>query len=413
MNRWESIPLSKCTWENALKWKTLVIWLEMGLAPAKHLEFKWCKRGLLLATTTLATFSPWQIAYSRPVSAPVPKLSSKALGGIVSTNTSLSATSQDRTALNLAETYTDLYTLGPGDGLSLVFLDPELKDMGGEFAILMDGTAILPFIGSVQLAGLTIGQASRWLTSLYEKQIVRPQLLLQLKSPRPTKVTVIGEVTKPGFFELSGMPRIINAVQTAGGITANADIRRVMLRRVVGQDGAQKQAFLDLSQVFFMGNQFQNPILFDGDTIIVGRATEPLPDEIIRIGRTNLAPTTINVSVLGEVKSPGSIGLPANTPLMEAIFRAGGLAKWRANKNHIELIRFNDNGTTTRQVFSFKQDLNVSNGFNPPLRDRDTIIVNRSFYGEAIDALNDLAVPIGIVNNLGGIGNNWGWNNNR
>jgi polysaccharide export outer membrane protein len=77
------------------------------------------------------------------------------------------------------------------------------------------------------------------------------------------------------------------------------------------------------------------------------------------------------------------------------------------------LIRFNDNGTTTRQVFSFKQDLNVSNGFNPPLRDRDTIIVNRSFYGEAIDALNDLAVPIGIVNNLGGIGNNWGWNNNR
>jgi polysaccharide export outer membrane protein len=98
---------------------------------------------------------------------------------------------------------------------------------------------------------------------------------------------------------------------------------------------------------------------------------------------------------------------------MEAIFRAGGLAKWRANKNHIELIRFNDNGTTTRQVFTYKQDLNVSNGFNPPLRDRDTIIVNRSFYGEAIDALNDLAVPIGIVNNLGGIGNNWGWNNNR
>lgn len=320
---------------------------------------------------------------------------------------------QDNSSLNLAETYTDLYTLGPGDGLNLVFLDPELKDVGGPFGILMDGTAILPFIGSVQLAGLTIGQASRWLTSLYEKQIVRPQLLLRLTSPRPTKITVIGEVTKPGFFELGGIPRLINGVQAAGGITANADIRKVMLRRIVGQDGAQKQTFIDLSQVFFLGNQFQNPILFDGDTVIVGRATEPLPDEIIRIGRTNLAPTVISVSILGEVKSPGTIGLPANTPLMEAIFRAGGLAKWRANKNHIELIRFNDNGTTTRQVFSYKQDLNVSNGFNPPLRDRDTIIVNRSFYGEAIDALNDMAVPIGIVNNLGGIGNNWGWNNNR
>ena len=385
----------------------------MNLAPSINQFPKWCIRCLPFLCATIYACSPWQVATSRPVTAPIPKQSSTALDGAQASQLGSSAASQEKNSLNLAETYTDLYTLGPGDSLNLVFLDPELKDVGGPFGILMDGTAILPFIGSVQLAGLTIGQATRWLTSLYEKQIVRPQLLLRLTSPRPTKITVIGEVTKPGFFELGGIPRLINGVQAAGGITANADIRKVMLRRVVGQDGTQKQTFIDLSQVFFLGNQFQNPILFDGDTVIVGRATEPLPDEIIRIGRTNLAPSVISVSILGEVKAPGTIGLPANTPLMEAIFRAGGLAKWRANKNHIELIRFNDNGTTTRQVFSYKQDLNVSNGFNPPLRDRDTIIVNRSFYGEAIDALNDMAVPIGIVNNLGGIGNNWGWNNNR
>jgi polysaccharide export outer membrane protein len=152
--------------------------------------------------------------------------------------------------------------------------------------------------------------------------------------------------------------------------------------------------------------------LFDGDTLIIGRASEPIPDEVIRIGRTNLAPTSVSITILGEVKNAGTISLPANTPLIEAIFRAGGLKKWRANKNHIELIRFNDNGTTTRQVFSYKDDLNVSNGFNPPLRDRDTIIVNRTFYGEALDALNDIAVPIGIINNLGGFGGGFGnWNN--
>ena len=385
----------------------------MSLGPSRKKPLTWYAHCLPLVSAAVYAFYPWQLAFSRPVSEPATNLSSKALGGAVTTKAGMVNPSQGGSPTNLAQTYSDLYTLGPGDGLNLVFLDPELKEVGGAVGILMDGTAMLPFIGSVQLAGLTIGQASRWLTSLYEKQIVRPQLLLQLTSPRPTKITVIGEVTKPGFFELGGMSRVINVVQAAGGITANADIRKIMLRRVVGQDGAQKQTYLDLSQVFFLGNQFQNPILFDGDTVIVGRATEPLPDEIIRIGRTNLAPTSINVSVLGEVKSPGNLGLPANTPLMEAIFRAGGLAKWRANKNHIELIRFNDNGTTTRQVFSFKQDLNVSNGFNPPLRDRDTIIVNRSFYGEAIDALNDIAVPIGIVNNLGGIGNNWGWNNNN
>ena len=315
-------------------------------------------------------------------------------------------------ALNLKETFTDLYTLGPGDSLSLIFLDPELKGVGGGISILQDGTAILPLIGSVQLSGLTIGQATRWLTSLYSKQVVRPQLLLQLTGPRPTKITLIGEVLNPGLYRMGSLSRLSDGVITAGGITPNADIRRVLLRRLVGQNGEQKQTFVNLAELYLMGNQFQNPILFDGDTIIVGRTSEPIPDEVIRIGRTNLA-KPINVTILGEVKSPGSVGLPANTPLMEALFRAGGLKKWRANKNYIEIRRFNDNGTITRQVFTYKEDANVSNGFNPPLRNGDTIIVNRSFYGETLDAINDIAVPLGVINNLGGLGGGgWGFNNN-
>lgn len=333
------------------------------------------------------------------------------LRGISKNNNQLLA--QTSTGLNITETYNDLYTLGPGDSLGLSFLDPQLKSVGGEISILPDGTAVLPLIGSVQLTGLTIGQATRWLTTLYSKQVIRPSLTLLLKNQRPARVTVIGEVLKPGLYEMTNIPRAAQAVQKAGGITANADIRKVLLRRIVGQAGAQKQTYLDFSQLFLMGNQFQNPVLFDGDTIIVGRAVEPIPDEIIRIGRTNLAPVAISISVLGEVVSPGTLTLPANTPLIEALFRAGGLKRWRANKNHIELIRFNDNGTTTRQVFTYKNDLNVSNGFNPPLRDRDTIVVNRSFYGETLDALNDIAIPIGIINNLGGFGGGgWNWNNN-
>lgn len=320
---------------------------------------------------------------------------------------------QSALTLNLKQTFTDLYTLGPGDGLTLIFLDPELKTVGGGVSILQDGTAILPLIGSVQLSGLTIGQATRWLTNLYSKQVVRPQLQLQLVTPRPTKVTVIGEIQNPGLYRLQTLPRVADAVIQAGGITANADIRKVLLRRLVGQNGEQKQTFVNLAQVYLMGNQFQNPILFDGDTIIVGRSSEPIPDEVIRIGRTNLAPKSINVTILGEVKSPGSIPLPANTPLMEALFKAGGLRKWRANKNHIEIRRFNDNGTVSRQIFNYRQDANVSNGFNPPLRNGDTVIVNRSFYGETLDALTDIAVPLGIINNLSNLGGNgnWNWNN--
>ncbi|MEA5441243.1 polysaccharide biosynthesis/export family protein [Cyanobium gracile] len=296
--------------------------------------------------------------------------------------------------LSVTEVYNDLYVLGPGDGLQLTFTDPSAAAIGGPVVILPDGTSTLSLLGSVQLTGLTIGQATRWLTSLYSKQLVRPELILSLTSPRPVKVTIIGEVGRPGLYPLASFSTPVSAIQTAGGVTLNADIRKVLLRRLAGPDGSQKQTVLDLAQVFQVGNQRQNPILFDGDTIVIARTEELIPEEILQIGATNLAPATITVSVIGEVRSPGTLSVPANTPLAEAIFRAGGAENWRANKNDIQLVRLNRNGTTTREVFSYRDGIGVSKGLNPPLRDRDTIIVNRTFYAEALDVINQVIVPL-------------------
>jgi polysaccharide export outer membrane protein len=309
----------------------------------------------------------------------------------------------------LPEVYSDLYVLGPGDVLLLNFLDPSARELGGSLGILADGTTTLALIGTVQLNGLTIGQATRWLTSLYSRQLVRPQLTLSLTAPRPVKVTVLGEVERPGLYPLSTLSTPYSAIQTAGGVTLNADIRRVLLRRLAGPDGSQKQTLLDLSQLIQVGNQRQNPVLFDGDTLIVGRTENPASDEVLLLGATNLSPAQINVTIIGEVTRPGTITVPANTPLIEAIFRAGGPRQWRANKKSIELVRLNRNGATTREVFNYREDLDISKGFNPPLRDRDTIIVNRSFFGQALDVVNDVLVPISTVGNL--FYNNYFWNN--
>ena len=318
--------------------------------------------------------------------------------------------------LSISEVYADLYVLGPGDGLQLTFLDPAAKDIGGSFGILPDGTSSLPLLGSVQLTGLTIGQASRWLTSLYGKQLKRPQLYLTLINPRPVKVSIIGEVEKPGLYPLAPFSTPVSAIQQAGGITVNSDIRKVILRRQAGMDGSQKQATLDISQVLLNGNQLQNPVLFDGDTLIIG-FTKELPPEIREIGASNLAPTAINVSILGEVKSPGTISLPANTPLVEAIFRAGGPVRWRANKNQVELVRFNRDGKVTRQVFSYNDTTNLSFR-NPPLRNGDTVIVKTTVYGKVLDAFSDIAIPIGAASNAANLVNTWyfyrqNWNNNN
>ena len=302
-------------------------------------------------------------------------------------------------AASITAVYSDLYVLGPGDELQLSFLDPNAKDVGGPVVILPDGTSTLALLGSVQLTGLTLGQATRWLTSLYGRQLVRPQLILSLVKARPVQVSILGEVGRPGLYPLTSYSTPVSAIQTAGGITLNADIRRVILRRSAGSSGMEKQTVLDLAQLLQVGNQRQNPILFDGDTLIVTRAEQPVPAEVMQIGVSNLAPATINVTVMGEVKTPGTISLPANTPLQEALARAGGPTPWRAKKSNIELVRLNRNGTTTTEYYSYQPGQDISRGFNPPLRDRDTIIVRRSYYGKTVDLVNELVAPLtSIVN---------------
>jgi len=156
---------------------------------------------------------------------------------------------------------------------------------------------------------------------------------------------------------------------------------------------------LDLSQLLQQGNQRMNPILFDGDTLFVTRSEQPLPSEVLQIGVSNLAPATISVTVLGEVKTPGTIALPSNTPLQEALMRAGGPTPWRANSNRIELVRLNRDGTTSTEFYDYQPGQDISKGFNPPLRDRDTVIVRRSYYGKTVDVVNQLIAPLtSIVN---------------
>ena len=307
----------------------------------------------------------------------------------------------------------DAYILGPGDGLSLRFL--AANELSGPFNLLSDGTASLPLLGNVRLNGLTLSQASQWLEKLYKRQLLRPELQLSIETPRPLRIALIGQVSRPGLYTLtpteasqtevavsiSGLPTLVDAIQKAGCITAEADLRSVMLqRRLPGETGAYKRTRLNLLALILEGDQQQNPLLFDGDTIKVEAAAEPVP-EMIELSSTTLAPQEISVNVIGEVKGAGRIQVPANTPLVQAVLAAGGPIAWRANRGDVELVRINRNGTATRQKFALNLSQGASNSKNPPLRDGDTVVVNRSGLAVASDALNAVITPLApIINTL-------------
>jgi polysaccharide export outer membrane protein len=326
------------------------------------------------------------------------------------------APAASRTAPDLSDL--DAYILGAGDQLQLTFLSTSNANLGGSFQLLNDGSTTLPMIGSVVLEGLTLNQANRWLTSLFRRYLRQPELTLRVLQPRPLQVSVVGQVENPGLYLLNpggegssvegkeksipGLPTVVSAIQKAGGITLNANLSDVRLQRRLPGDSSQlRETQLNLVALLQQGDKRQNPFLFDGDTIVIGRSPAPAPDEVLELAAANLSPETINVNVVGEVKNPGRVALRAGTPLIQAILSAGGPTAMRANRNNVELVRINRDGTATLRRYAIDYKQGVSGPRNPPLREGDSVIVNRSVLAAGSDALSAVSQPItGLVNIL-------------
>ena len=319
------------------------------------------------------------------------------------------------------------YIIGPGDQLQLTLLDPGVANLSGSFEILNDGSASLALLGSVVVEGLTVNQATGWLQSLYGRYLLRPDLNLRVARPRPIQVSLVGEVETPGLYSLTsgegsqvegrnvsspGLPTLVTAIQKAGGLTLNADLTNVRLQRRLPGDSQQlRETEVNLAALLQLGDKYQNPFLFDGDTIVVGKAITP-DREVMELAATNLSPQTIRVNVVGEVVNPGRIELQANTPLVQAILAAGGPQTWRANRSNVELVRLNRNGTAVREVFSINYSKGVSRASNPPLRNNDTVIVNRSTYAVVTDALDAVTQPLSTLVNAWALFDVIKYNNN-
>ena len=306
----------------------------------------------------------------------------------------------------------DVYVIGPGDVLYLHLLDA--PDMSGPLDVLSDGSVSLPFVGSVVLNGLTLKQASTWVRELLSDQLLRPELQLKVVRPRPIRVSVVGAVERPGLYSLttseavqiegapatslSGLPTLVDAIQKAGGITQQANLRSVKLqRRLPGTPVRFKLARVNLLELLREGDQLQNPYLFDGDTIKLDRV-EDTPSEALELAATNLSPKLIDVNVIGEVNRPGPVKLMANAPLVQAVLGAGGLKDLRSNASNVELLRINRNGTATLKRFRFKMGSSPSNETNPPLRQGDTVRVGRSLLAKGSDTIGAVSQPLsGLV----------------
>lgn len=322
--------------------------------------------------------------------------------------------------INKTDLKTPPYKLGPGDSIYMKISNVE--GFEANVRIIPDGTVSLPRIGQVNLMGLTIEEAKQKITAQYERIIKRPLLYLDLRSTRPIRVSISGQVQRPGIYSLTsnennriansdggevttissnGWPTLIDAIQKAGGINHRANLKNIVIKRKINN-----LEYVSLKVNYWdsivKGSIFNNPLIYDGDNIIISKAKKLSTEESIKISESNLAAPSITVNVIGEVKKPGPYGIKANSPLSQAILSAGGISN-RGKRNNIELVRLNPNGSVNVRSLKFNYKSLKNSNLNPPLIDGDIIVVNRSTWTALNDSFKNIVQPVGPILNSASI----------
>lgn len=313
----------------------------------------------------------------------------------------------ENTASSAASTssYADSsYVLGAGDRLSLVFFN--VPEYNGQTQIAIDGSLNLPLVGRVPLAGLTLETATQTLEAAYRPYLRTPLVTLNLILPRPIQIGISGEVNQPGAYKISlttpeldtalKWPTVVEAIQLAGGITDKANVRQVEVTRLL-PTGKPQLIVLNLWEVVQTGEIRDDITLRHGDAIRIPTASDLSPEELTQLSAANFSPSSIRVTVVGEVEAPGTLEIPPNAPLNQALLAAGSFDPRRADVTAVELVRLNPNGTVSQRTIPIAFDQGLNEDTNPSLRNNDVVIVSRSGRAVFADNVGGLLDPIGTI----------------
>jgi polysaccharide export outer membrane protein len=122
-------------------------------------------------------------------------------------------------------------TVGPDDVFILRVVGE--KDLPDEFQVASDGSVDLPYIHRVQVAGLEPHEIAKVVREklMADKILTDPSVTVMIKEYRSKKVTVLGQVQKPGSFPLTSGLTLLQAVSVSGGFTSIAKTDQIRLTR--------------------------------------------------------------------------------------------------------------------------------------------------------------------------------------
>ena len=207
------------------------------------------------------------------------------------------------------------YSLDIGDILEIQLVGQ--SDYIKDFPVKRDGSINLPDIGKINIAGLSISQASKLIKSKINSAFIGTEAFISLSEIRDVNILVSGNAQNPGIYTLSGNSNILHALSVSGGINKYGSLREINLIR----DNEVIES-LDLYDLLINGEYDLKKRLRSGDVIFV----EP---------RKNV------VTINGAVKRPAKYEVLNEQNLFSIISYANGM-KRTADRENIFLERILD-----------------------------------------------------------------------
>lgn len=191
------------------------------------------------------------------------------------------------------------YVLGSGDTVTLDIWGGVSQKLTQ--TVDREGRIVLPEAGPVVVAGLSLAQAQKAAQARLEPQFRNAHVDLSVTRIRTVRVYVVGDVQRPGAYDISALSTPLNALYAAGGPTATGSLRVVKHFR-----GKQLLGQMDLYDLLLRGVREGIEHLEPGDSILVP-TVGPL------------------VAVSGMVRRPAIYELLADTQLANVLEMAGGV----------------------------------------------------------------------------------------
>jgi polysaccharide export outer membrane protein len=213
-----------------------------------------------------------------------------------------------------------VYQVGVGDTIAVrVFGQESFKD---GYMVDDDGHVDLPWVGPIEVAGMSVGQITRLITTALADGYLRdPQVTVQVDKHLSQPVQVLGAVKKADTYYLQGPTRILDLLAMVGGVEADKSSSEIHITRTVDDGSVTK--VVDMELLMNTGNG--NLRLQAGDVVNV------LEGKVFYVG--------------GEVGKPGEIPWRGGLTVTRALALAGG-SKNTANLRRATLTRAD--GTKTR-----------------------------------------------------------------